>query len=252
MEIDVYLSDLKLGFEFNGLYYHSDKYKDKWHHINKTKYFKEKGIRIIHLWEDDWDLRRAIIESQIKNWLGLTTNKIFARKCYVKEIKDSKIVTEFLEENHIQGGVGSSLKLVLYYEGKLVSLMTFDHYEGRNKMNNDEWNINRFCNKINYNIIGGASKLFKHLLKNYDVKRVISYSDRDWSLGGLYETLGFKNISEGSPDYKYIYEGVRVHKSRFRKSKTGISESELELLKIYDCGKIKYEKKIDYNLELSR
>ena len=241
LEIDIYLPEFNIGFEFNGLYYHSDKFRENNYHLNKTKYFKERGIRIIHIWEDDWDLRRGIIESQIKNWLGLTNNKIFARKCYVKEIKDSKVVTKFLEENHIQGGVGSSLKLVLYYEGKLVSLMTFDHYEGRNKMNNDEWNINRFCNKRDYNIVGGASKLFKYFIKNYDVSRVISYSDSDWSLGSLYETLGFEKVNKSDPDYKYIFEGTRVHKSRFRKSKTGISESKLNLLKIYDCGKTKWE-----------
>jgi hypothetical protein len=113
-------------------------------------------------------------------------------------------------------------KIRTLYEDELVSLMTFDHYEGRNKMNNDEWNINRFCNKKYYNVIGGASKLFKYFIKNYEVKRVISYSDSDWSLGGLYETLGFVKINESDPDYKYIFEGKRVHKSRFRKSKTGI------------------------------
>ena len=244
LEIDIYLPDLNLGFEFNGLYYHSNKFKENNYHIKKTKYFKEKGIRIIHVWEDDWIYKRDILESQIKNWLGLTTNKIFARKCYVKEIKDSKIVTKFLEKNHIQGSVGSSLKLGLYYEGNLISLMTFDHYEGRNKMNLNEWNINRFCNKINYNIIGAASKLFKHFIKRYEVKRVISYSDSDWSLGKLYEKLGFEKINEGNPDYKYILNGSRIHKSKFRKSNTGISENKLNLLKIYDCGKTKWEIKI--------
>ena len=241
LEIDVYLPNLNIGFEFNGLYFHSSKFRENSYHLNKTKYFKEKGIRIIHIWEDDWVNKRHILESQIKNWLGLTQNKIFARKCYIKEIKDSKVTTKFLEENHIQGKVGSSLKLGLYYEGELVSLMTFDHYEGRNKMNNNEWNINRFCNKKDYNIVGGASKLFKYFIKNYDTKRIISYSDNDWSLGSLYETLNFKKVSESDPDYKYIFDGKRVHKSRFRKSKTGISESELNMLKIWDSGKIKWE-----------
>jgi hypothetical protein len=247
LEIDIYLPELKLGFEFNGLYWHSEEWKNNDYHINKTKYFKEKGIRIIHIWEDDWVNKKSIIESQIKNWLGLTTSKIWARKCHVREIKNSKVVTKFLEENHIQGKVGSSLKLGLYHDEELVSLMTFDHYEGRNKMEDGGWNINRFSNKLNTNIIGGASKLFKYFLKNYNVKRVISYSDNDWSLGNLYKTLGFEKINEGNPDYKYIFEGVRIHKSRFRKSKldTNLTESEYmkksQIFKIWDCGKTKWE-----------
>jgi hypothetical protein len=241
LEIDIYLPDLNLGFEFNGLYWHSDQYKDKFYHINKTKHFKERGIRIIHIWEDDWNNKKEILKSQINNWFNISENKIFARKCEVKEVRDSKISTKFLEENHIQGKVGSSLKLGLYYEDELVSLMTFDHYEGRNKMEKDEWNLSRFCNKLNTFVLGGASKLFKYFIKNYEVNRVVSYSDNDWSLGDLYETLGFEKISESNPDYKYIFEGVRTHKSRFRKSKTGISESKLNLLKVYDCGKIKWQ-----------
>lgn len=241
LEIDVYLPELKLGFEFNGIYWHSNKFKDSGYHLNKTKYFKESGIRIIHIWEDDWNNKRSILESQIRNWLGLTVNSIFARRCYIKEINNSRISTEFLEKNHIQGFVASNLKLGLFYNNELVSLMTFDHLEGRKKMKDDEWNINRFCNRLDTNVIGGASKLLNYFIKNYRVKRIISYSDQDWSLGGLYETLGFEKVNENDPDYKYIIEGIRVHKSRFRKSKTGISENKLNLLKVYDCGKTKWE-----------
>ena len=247
LEIDVYLPDMKLGFEFNGLYWHSEKYKNRQYHLDKTNYFKEKGIRIIHIWEDDWDHKRNILESQIKNWLGLTENKIYARKCVIKEISDSKVSTNFLEENHIQGKVSSSLKLGLYYNDILVSLMTFDHFEGRKRIKNDDWNLNRFCNKLDTNVIGGASKLFKHFINNYEVNRVISYSDRDWSSGNLYDKLGFNKINESKPDYKYLFEGKRVHKSRFRKSRlnTNLSESDFmkksQIHKIWDCGKIKWE-----------
>ena len=240
LEIDIYLPHLNLGFEFNGLYWHSEEKKDRNYHINKTNYFLEKGIRIIHIWEDDWVLKKDIIKSQILNLFN-KSSKIWARKCHVKEIKDSKIVTKFLDENHIQGKVGSSLKLGLFYKEELVSLMTFDHFEGRKRMNKDEWNINRFCNKINYSVIGGASKLLKYFINNYDVKRVISYADRDWSEGNLYEKLGFYKVSESDPDYKYIFERKRIHKSRFRKSKTGMSENKLNLTKIWGCGKNKYE-----------
>jgi hypothetical protein len=241
LEIDIYLPYLKLGFEFNGLYWHSELFKEKNYHIEKTKYFEERGIRIIHIWEDDWSFKRDILESQIKNWLGLTSNKIFARSCEIREITDSREATKFLEENHIQGCVRSNLKLGLYYNGYLVSLMTFDHLEGRNKMNMDEWNLNRFCNKRDYSVVGGASRLLKYFLKNNNTKRVISYSDNDWSLGRLYEKLGFQNINEGRPDYKYIFKSRRVHKSRFRKSITGLTESRLDFIKIWDCGKNKFE-----------
>jgi hypothetical protein len=241
MEIDIYLPSLNLGFEFNGLYWHSNIYKEKYFHYNKSSYFSKRGIRIIHIWEDQWDFKRDIVCSQISNLLNFN-NRIFARKCHVREIENISC-KEFLEKSHIQGNVNSIIKLGLYRENdELVSVMTFDHFEGRNKMNDNEWNINRFCNKLGYNVIGGASKLLTYFTKNYDVRRIISYADKDWSLGNLYNKLEFSLIIESEPDYKYILDNKRVHKSRFRKSRTNISESNLLIPKIWDCGKLKFEK----------
>ena len=244
LEIDIYLPDLKLGFEFNGLYWHSDKYKKKNYHLEKTKHFKDRGIRLIHIWEDDWDLRSDIIKSQIKNWLGLTESRIFARKCKVS-VLDS--VSDFLGKNHIQGVDHSSLKLGLFNDGELVSVMTFNWFEGRKKMESGGWNLSRFCNLLNTSIIGGASKILKYFINNYNPTRIVSYADRDWSCGDLYLKLGFNLVSESRPDYKYLVSGIRVHKSNFKKSKLGYKIKETEYVqslgysKIWDCGKLKYE-----------
>ena len=239
IEIDIYLPELKLGFEFNGLYWHSEEYKDKNYHLYKTNYFKEKDIRIIHIYEDDWNLRQNIIKSQIKNYLGLTEIKIFARKCQIKQLIDSSI---FLENNHIQGKDKSIVKIGLYYNSELISLMTFDKFEGRKKMLNTEYNLSRFCNKLNYNIIGGASKLLNWFVKTYNPTRIISYADRSWSEGNLYFKLGFKLISESKPDYKYIINNQRIHKSNFKMLNEKNEMLNNGIKKIYDCGKLKFEK----------
>ena len=245
LEIDIYLPELKLGFEFNGLYWHSEEYKDKNYHLNKTKHFNEKGIRIIHIWEDDWDCKCDIMKSQIRNWTGNTKNRIFARKCKVVEIKSSN----FLNENHIQGIDKSSLKLGLFFEEELVSTMTFDRFEGRKKMEDGGWNLSRFCNKLDTNVIGGASKLLKYFINKYNPSRIVSYADRDWSIGDLYYKLGFEKINDSLPDYKYLVDNKRIHKSNFKKSKIEYLNTESEYIKshgierVWDCGKIKFEMK---------
>ena len=237
---------MNIGFEFNGLYWHSDKFKESVYHLNKTNYFKDKGIRIIHIWEDDWVYKNPIIKSQILNILK-KNEKIFARKCFVIEV-DVKTTGKFLDDNHIQGKSNSVKKLGLYYNDELVSLMTFDNFEGRKKMEEGGWNLSRFCNKLNTNVIGGASKLLNYFIKTYNPSRIVSYADKDWSIGALYQTLGFENVGGNGPDYKYIVGGKRVHKSRYKKSKlnTELTESkQMELNginKIFDCGKIKFEK----------
>ncbi len=249
LEIDVYLPELNLGFEFNGLYWHSEKYKDKNYHLDKTKYFRERGIRIIHIWEDDWVNKRDILKSQISNLVGSTTNRIFARKCKVGYIDNC---TKFLNDNHVQGVDRSVVKIGLFYNGELVSVMTFNRLEGRKSMLEGEWNLSRFCNKIGYSIIGGASKLLKNFIKDNNATRIISYADCDWSVGNLYEVLGFTLLDESGPDYKYVVDGLRRHKQNYKKSNLGIQGGKvtekqhmtsLGYYRIWDCGKIKFEKR---------
>jgi hypothetical protein len=251
LEIDIYLPHLNLGFEFNGLYWHSELYKDKSYHLDKTNHFKEKGIRIIHIWEDDWDLKKDIVKSQIRNWLGITENKIFARNCQVGIVSKSEYIS-FIENNHIQGYTSTSIKLGLYFKGDLVSIMTFDCLEGRRKMKEGGWNLSRFCSKLNTNVIGATSKLLTYFIKNYQPNRIISYADMDWSLGELYKKLGFKLDKTIKPDYKYIFEGKRINKQRFTKKRLksmgfDIEKTESEITKeigiyrIYNVGQLKFE-----------
>ena len=245
LEIDIYLPELGIGFEFNGLYWHSSKYKHKKYHINKTNHFKDKGIRIIHIWEDDWLYKQDVIKSQINNWLGLNKTKIFARKCSIKSV-DITVIKSFLDQNHIQGFVNTKVCIGLYYNDEIVSLMSFDNFEGRKKMELNGWNLSRFCTKLHTNVIGGASKLLSHFISKYKASRIVSYADRDWSNGELYYKLGFSLVSESAPDYKYIINNTRMHKSQYRKSKldTKLTESEymssLGINRIYDCGKSKF------------
>jgi hypothetical protein len=239
LEIDIYLPEINLGFEFNGIYWHSSEYLDKNYHLNKLNHFKERGIRIINIWEDDWNFKQDLIKSMILHILNQTPTKIYARQCEIREIKDIKKIKEFLNSNHIQGWVNSKVKIGLYYNNELMSLMVFDQSEGRKKMNSDEWNLSRFCNKLNINIVGGASKLINFFVINFKPKRIISFADKDWSVGNIYEKMGFNKLYETKPDYKYIKAGVRKHKANFK-----VNEAKIELPKIWDCGKIKFEKKI--------
>lgn len=253
MELDIYLPKLGIGIEFNGLYWHSDLYKDKNYHINKTNHFKERNISVLHIWEDDWMFRKDIVKSIILNKLNLST-KIYARKCVVKEVKDNKIVREFLETNHLQGFVGSKYKIGLYYENELVSLMTFGSVRkslgGKNKSGSFE--LLRFCNRLNTTVIGGGSKLLKWFKTNVLFDSVISYCDLSRYDGKFYENLGFNFISKTEPNYYWIIDDQRKHRFNYRKDKLvslGYDKdktevqimNELGYQRIFDCGSLKFE-----------
>lgn len=62
-ELDLYLPSLKIGIEFNGVYWHSSKYHDSDYHKNKTQDALSKGVTLLHFWEDESD---ASIEKHLK------------------------------------------------------------------------------------------------------------------------------------------------------------------------------------------
>lgn len=213
-ELDIYLPELLLGIEFNGLYWHSNKFKSKKYHYQKTNFFKEKGIRILHVWEDDWRIKKGIIKSILKSRLGTAENRIYARDCQVKEInyKDSKL---FLESNHLQGFVPGKINLGLFYREKLVSVMTF----GNRKISGCRYfELLRFSNKINYTIIGSGSKLFKYFLTKYPhFKKIVSYCNKEIFDGGIYEKLGFKYSGETAINFWWTNGSIKFHRSKFMK-----------------------------------
>ena len=253
-EIDIYIPELKLAFEFNGLYWHNEEHRENNYHLNKTELCEKQGIQLIQIFEDDWLYKQNIIKSIVLNKLNKTINKIFARKTEIKEVYDNKLISEFLDKNHIQGFVGSKVKLGLFYEDELVSLMTFGNRRvamGKKATNDGEYELLRFCNKLRTNIIGGASKLFKYFIKNYNPEEITTYADRSISQGQLYKTLGFTFNGKTEPNYYYIIDGIRHHRFNFRKDKLvkeGFDSNKTEheimldrnIYRIYDSGNLKY------------
>ena len=251
-EIDVYLPDLKLSFEFNGLFWHSEFNNPNNYHIDKTELAEKNGIKLIHIYEDDWLYKQNIIKSRILNLLS-KSNKIFARKCEIKEIDDNKLIREFLDTNHLQGFVGSKVKIGLFYEKELVSLMTFGNLRNSmgQKSSEGTYEMLRFCNKLNTSVVGGASRLFKYFIEHYSPNDVISYADRSWSSGELYERLGFKLVHKTQPNYYYVIGDKRFYRFGFRKDKLikeGFDPNKTEheimlerkIFRIYDSGSLKY------------
>jgi hypothetical protein len=247
-ELDIYIPSNNLAIEFNGLYWHSELFKEKDYHLSKSLKCQDKDIHLMHIWEDEWIFKQDIVKSIILNKLNKIENKIFARKCSIKEVKDSKLVRQFLDTNHIQGYSQSSIKLGLYYNDILVSLMTFGYRHTNSKK---EFELIRFCNILNTNVIGASSKLFKYFLNNYQYETILSYSDFRLFDGKMYETLGFEKIHLSVPDYFWSKGIERKHRFTFNKQKLikdgyDASKTEVEIMhergysRIWSCGQIRW------------
>lgn len=255
-EIDIYIPDQKIAIEINGIFWHSDSFKEKNYHKSKTDACLDKGIRLIHIMEDEIFNSPEITKSRISSILSKSDKKIWARKCSIKEV-DKRESINFLNDNHIQGACGSSYSIGLYLNDELISLMTFGKLRKSLGSNNKEgvWELLRFCNKINTNVVGGASKLMDRFINEKLPSKIISYCDRRWSPdGNLYRKLGFTFIHNTNPNYWYYKNNSykKYHRFNFRKDalvKDGFDQDKTEFeimnerkfIRVYDCGSSKWE-----------
>ena len=258
-ELDIYIPSKKLAIEFDGLYYHSELFVNKNYHLDKTNECNEKGIDLIHVFEDDWVEHKEIVKSMIKSRLGIYDRKIFARKCQIKEIS-KHYAFEFFETNHLQGyAKNCDLNLGLFYEDELMQAISIT-FKGWHDGNTE---LTRMTTKLNVQVIGGFSKLVSYFCKNYNCDLLVSYVYKAWFNGKGYLASGFKAIKENNPSYSYILNKKRFHKSGFRKDKLkrmlekgkikiysdNMTESEIcrqnGIYRIYDCGTVKMEYKYE-------
>jgi hypothetical protein len=256
LEIDILINEKEIGIEYNGLFYHSEsRGKHKTYHLDKTKLAESKGVKLIHIFEDEWLYKQDIVKDRLRTILGVKIDKIFARKCIIREI-DSVEKDLFLNNIHIQGTDKSSVRLGAFYNDELVGVMTFSKLRkvlGSKNESDSEYELLRFANK---SVIGLVSKFLKHFITNYNPTKVISYADRRWSPiadNCVYKKVGFKYIGETKPNYWYSKNcKTREYRYNYRKdilvSKGyDANKTEFEIMnelgyeRIWDCGSFKFE-----------
>ncbi len=265
MEIDIFLPDLKIGIEYNGAYWHSDgKLPHPRIHEVKASKARDAGIRLITIWDFDWETRTDFVKRFLLHAFGLNPSpKINARACAVRWVEAS-IASEFYTRTHIQGAAWRTIVNYGLFSGDdLVACMSFSQGVSRRGMMGDtEWELARFAtDRI---VRGGAGKIFTAFVKNHSPQTVWSFSDRQHFSGGVYPALGFKEDGRLAADYRVLHEasGRIWHKSAWQRkyiptrlNELGIDESfdpatdvrtEREMqklarvLRIMDAGKIRW------------
>jgi hypothetical protein len=261
-EIDIYIPALKIGFEYCGLYWHSDKFVEDTYHLNKLNKAKEHGIQLYQIFSDEWLTKKDIVKSKVSHIINhsLAKYKIYARHCTIREI-DVQDKTNFLNKHHIQGADKSVLNLGMFFEDELVSVMTFSNLRKvlGQKSEVGAYELSRFASKLDYVVVGGFSKLFKYFTRNYEFSVIRTYADLRWSFGNLYLTNGFELIHQSKPAYSYITgsKNTRLHRFNFMKQRLKYlfpdiyddNKTERQIMqeagyhRVFTCGNLVFEYK---------
>ena len=255
-EVDIYLPKEKIAIEYNGLYWHGEFYKDKKYHSDKTKYLLDKGIRLYHIWEDEWIFNRDLSESYILNLLG-KNQRVHARKCKIIPV-NGKDYKKFCEENHFQGYSPATIILGLSYEEELVSIISLSKprklINSKSSSESKNWELIRLCSKKGTTVVGGFSKLFSEFLTVYSPEEIISYCDISKSPDyerSIYNILSFSLEKTTDSGYQWVVDGKRQNRLNWTKKKLiklgkNPEWTEIEIMqkmgyyRIWDCGNYKF------------
>lgn len=265
LELDIYLPSLKIGIEYNGCYWHSDRIEGgKRETYNKHEQSRTAGIRLITVWDFDWRHRQSIIKHHLLNAMGLSNKpRIHARECEVVDLTAAE-ASRFYEANHLQGAChGGILHFGLQQAGQTVAAMSFTQGGARRgKVSDGEWELARYATSAL--VRGGASRLFHRFVESERPETVWSFSDNQYFAGTLYECLGFQMDGIVTPDYRLVHPSTLTvwHKSQWqrrhipnRMKDLGIHEpfdpatdprTEFQMqnlagvLRVWDAGKIRW------------
>ena len=240
-ELDIFIPQKRVAIEINGIFFHGERYgKDKHYHLNKSEACAKHDVQLLHFTDYDINNRWSAVENTIKSKLNVL-EKIHARKCVVRELLHAE-ASDFLNKYHMQGNCQAQVRLGLYSHDELVAVMTF----GKARFTKHfKYELLRYAAK--YAVAGGASKLLSAFRKNH-VGSIISYADRRWSMGKMYQTLGFTYLGVSPPGYWYTKDGSIHHRIKFQRHKLNdpsqLSEAQIMQLRGYDrmwdCGSLKY------------
>ena len=232
-ELDIYIPSLKVAFEYDGMIWHSDRYRvDANYHLKKTEECANKGIKLYHIFEYEWINRQEIVKDKIKHIIGVHYNEYNHTGDY-KIIKvNEEEAKEFNERYNLQGHITSSLYIGIYCSNELKSMLSLQ------KETDSKWKIVRFTNSVNNDFI--VNIIIDYFIDKYKPNKIEAYEDRRWVADpndGIYYRKDFEFVGIIPPDYGY----TKGQNDYINKEKLKDSHLSNDYYRIYDCGQYKYE-----------
>lgn len=233
-EVDVFVPELNVAFEFNGLHWHREGFVGREYHRDKVVEARDRGIRLVHVWEDDWECRRRIVEQKIDTVLGVDERRtISAGECVAVEVSHDDAV-EFLKRNHLHGAPREFGEVYgLAYGDELVAVLVADRVVGGRE-------ITRYAESVN--VAGGFARLLAQVEQEVAGEgggTVTAYSDNSYSDGAVFAAAGFANDGDVAPDYMFAAaHGKRRPKDMYP------DEVPEGIFRVYDAGKVRWVKRV--------
>lgn len=247
LELDVFVPAHKLAIEYNGLYWHNEGAgKDAQYHQNKSDRCADAGITLFHVFEDEWRDRRPIVQSMIRHRLGLTPNRVMARKCAVVGLSPARRKA-FFDANHIDGDTRAQQALGLELGGEVVAAMSLR--TPFHKKHAASLEVGRFCSKLDTSVIGGLGRLTRaaqKTCKEQGYSSLLTYVDARLGAREGWSAAGWKKVAETGARFWWTDFNDRFNRFKFKADRArGLTEAQVAeaagVVRIYGCKNLRFE-----------
>lgn len=240
LELDISIPEKKFAIEYNGLYWHSELFRNEQYHQQKLDACRENGASLFTVYEDEWRDKPDIVQSMIRHRLGMSESKLSARDLHVR-IVDPPVAKQFFETSHLEGHVKAKITFGLFDGEELVAAMSLrqpfhQRYKGMLE-------VARSASKPGLNVRGWLGKLTAEARRYHP--KLMTYVDSRVGLGGSYAASGWQVM--GSTKAVRFWWTDYVHRyNRFKfKAKDGKSQQQVAdeegVVKIYGCVNQRFE-----------
>lgn len=244
--IDLYVPEYNVGFRWVDNWNDNELFRDRTYNRNLSDYFRNNGIRVVHVFEYLWRANPIKMQNLVNGALHYYSNVLYARNCEIRPISSS-MFHQFLLDNHLGNYVHASTRLGLFNDNQLVSIAGF----GKGRYTKGIPELYRYCVKSGHRVVGGLSKLITHC--PFDT--VFSYVDKACFTGNGYLASGFKLIGE-TKACGYVYSNGRTTYDRISCQKhlqlkkfghvdDNLTESENMAIngfyRVFDCGAYRFQ-----------
>lgn len=195
-EVDFLIENMKLCIEYDGLYWHSTKYRDFMYHYDKLGKCNQKGYDLLNIFEDEWVKKYDVVTNKIKEYLNLFEYE------HINDMRIDKLTNNisktFMEKHSLKYSPDSpTMSYGIYNNNILCSVVDFIK-------NENGWVIINYADDIDNKIRGSYEYIIDEFIKDVSPNDIHLYIDRRWENGNRFINYGFNKIGEILPKYWFF------------------------------------------------
>lgn len=249
-EIDILIPSKNFAIEYDGLFWHNEERCGCEKLLDKTIKSDLKGVKLIHIFEDEWlSSPESVIDYITRTLTPEKIQEVDVTQCTVKNVNEIE-AREFLQKNSTSQFIDGTTFYGCYLNEEVVAITVFKQTTATT------WVVTLYEEKNGINIRNGFDTIFKIFFKELNPVEVEGFLDRRWysiKEKNYFDNAGFEYIETTYPDYYYVdirkSAKKRILKNILEKREHDKQYDELfingnlntkRVKRIRDCGYIKY------------